>query len=121
MTVCLAAKGDGTKCKPFIEFAGAKREYKSLHDEYKRKCSVASTPNGNGWMNEALTLRWCDEVVGMISFTKRLSAWDSYVAHMTDNVKKRLIQSKIESVIIPDGCTEYIQAPDVVWNKPFKD
>ena len=60
VTVCLAAKGDGTS-KPFIVFARAKRECKSLHDEYKWKCPVASTPNG--WMNEALTLRWCDEVV----------------------------------------------------------
>ena len=48
VTVCLAAKGDVTKCKPFIVFAGAKRECKSLHDEYKRKCSVANTPNRMG-------------------------------------------------------------------------
>ena len=39
---------------------------------------------------------------------------------MTDDVKKRLIQSKTESVIIPGGCTKYIQAPHVVWDKPFK-
>ena len=32
VTVCLATKGDGTKCKSFIVFAGAKRECKSLHD-----------------------------------------------------------------------------------------
>ena len=38
---------------------------------------------------------------------------------MTDDVKKRLIQSKTESVIIPGGCTKYVQAPHVVWNKSF--
>ena len=27
---------------------------------------------------------------------------------------------KDRSLIIPGGCTKYIQAPDVVWNKPFK-
>ena len=26
----------------------------------------------------------------------------------------------MESVIVHGGCTKYIQAPDVVWNKPFK-
>ena len=26
----------------------------------------------------------------------------------------------MESVIVPGGCTMYIQAPDFVWNKPFK-
>ena len=26
----------------------------------------------------------------------------------------------VDSVIIPGGCTKYIQASDVCWNKPFK-
>ena len=26
----------------------------------------------------------------------------------------------VDSVIIPGGCTKYIQASDVSWNKPFK-
>ena len=25
-----------------------------------------------------------------------------------------------ESVIVPGGCTMYIQTSDVLWNKPFK-
>ena len=41
-------------------------------------------------------------------------------AHLTDDVKKSLTKSRIESAIVPGGCTKYIQAPDVVWNKPFK-
>ena len=35
VSVCLAAKLDGTKLKSFIVFAAVKRESKSLHDEYK--------------------------------------------------------------------------------------
>ena len=118
VSVCLTARADGTKCRPFIVFAGAKRESKSLHEEFKQKCSVASS--ANGWMNEDLTLRWCDEILGQFSFQKRLLAWDSFEAHLTDPVKKKLKKAKFESVIIPGGCTKYIQAPDVVWNKPFK-
>ena len=26
----------------------------------------------------------------------------------------------VDSATIPGGCTKYIQAPDVCWNKPFK-
>ena len=118
VSVCMTGKTDGTRLKPFIVFKGAKRESKALHDEFNRKCSVASSTNG--WMNEDLTLRWCNEILGQFSFHKRLLAWDSYEAHLTDNVKKSLTKSKIESVIIPGGCTKYIQALDVVWNKPFK-
>ena len=40
--------------------------------------------------------------------------------HITDSIKKELAQAKIDPVIVPGGCTEYIQAPDVAWNKPFK-
>ena len=35
-------------------------------------------------------------------------------------VKQVLLTSKIDPLIIPGGCTKYIQAPDVSWNKPFK-
>ena len=71
-------------------------------------------------MNEELTLRWINEIVGTFAFNKRLLAWDSYEAHITEDVKLRLKEINTESVIVPGGCTKHIQAPDVVWNKPFK-
>ena len=60
--VCLAAKGDGTKLKPFIVFPGAKRESKALNDEFKTKCVLASSING--WKNEELTVSWVKGVLG---------------------------------------------------------
>ena len=40
---------------------------------------------------------------------------------MTDSVRKDLKEMNVDhSVIIPAGCTKYVQAPDVCWNKPFK-
>ena len=65
VSVCLAVK-------PFVAFAGAKFESKSLHEEYKRHCFVASSTNG--WMNEDLTLQWINEIVGKLAFSKRLLA-----------------------------------------------
>ena len=66
VSVCLAAKLDRPILKPFIVFGAAKRESKTLHDEYKRQCSVAKS--SNAWMNEELTLRLCDEVLGQFTF-----------------------------------------------------
>ena len=40
---------------------------------------------------------------------------------MTDDVKQRLIAASTESAKIPGGSTKYIQASDVVWNKPFNE
>ena len=39
---------------------------------------------------------------------------------MTEDVRKLLRQMKTDDALIPGGCTKYVQAPDVVWNKPFK-
>ena len=94
VSVCLAAKLDGTKLKPFIVFGAAKRESKSVHGEYKRQCSVASS--SNAWMNEELTLRWCDEGLGQFTFQKHLLAWDSFETHITNEVKRKLATSKTE-------------------------
>ena len=39
---------------------------------------------------------------------------------MTDCARKDLTEMNVDSVIIPGGCTKYIQASDVCWNKPLK-
>ena len=36
------------------------------------------------------------------------------------DVRNFLNKVKTDSVIVPGGCTKYIQAPDVSWNKLFK-
>ena len=112
VSVCLAAKGDDRKLKPFVVFAGTIRESKALHEEYKCQCSVVS--NTNGWMNEKLTLRWINEIAGAFAFNKRLLACDSYEAHMVEDVKLLLKEINTESVIVPGGCMKHIQALDVV-------
>ena len=45
VSVCLAAKVDGTKLKPFVVFHAAKRESKSLDEEFK-SCWVGKS-SGN--------------------------------------------------------------------------
>ena len=57
---------------------------KSLKVKYFIATSV------NGWINELLTLRWCNEVLGQFSFSRQFLAWDFCDAHLTDDVKKYL-------------------------------
>ena len=35
-------------------------------------------------------------------------------------IQASLNAKKIDTVLMPGGCTKYIQAPDVSWNKLFK-
>ena len=117
VSLCLAAKADGTKLPPFIVFKGAKRETGALDKEIKN-CHIASSPNG--WMNTELTHTWVNKVLGTFSFSRRYLVWDSYECQIEDSVISSLNAKKIDVSIVPGGCTKYIQAPDVSWNKPFK-
>ena len=118
VTVGLAAKDDGTKLKPFIVFTGGKRDVEKLKKEYGNKSVIASSTNGS--MDTDLTLSWANTVLGQFSFRRRLFAWDTYECHLMPVVQKSLQSKKIDTVLVPSGCTNYIQAPDVNWNKPFK-
>ena len=61
-------------------------------------------------------------MLGVFTFgARRLLAWDSFRCHLTPGVKDLLNKGKIDSAIVPDGCTKYIRAPDVSWNKPMKE
>ena len=46
VTVCLAAKADGTKLKPFFVFTGGKRDCAELNDQFRDKCIIKSNVNG---------------------------------------------------------------------------
>ena len=84
VSVCLTAKADGSKLKPFIVFKNAKRETKALSEEFKTRCVIVSS--SNGWMNDDLTMEYTKKVLGTFSFGRRLLAWDSYECHMNSKV-----------------------------------
>lgn len=117
LTVVLAAKADGTKLKPFVVFRGGIREVKAMQQEISRAVIATSA---NGWMNDDLTTAWLRSVVGKFSFRPRLLVWDAYRCHISTSTKQELRPYNITTAVIPGGCTKYVQAPDVMWNKPFK-
>ena len=86
VSVCLAAKADGTKLKRFVVFDGAKRESIPLDQEFESHCAVKSS--GNAWINEELITILVKRVLGAFSFIKKLLAWDSYKRYTTDSVRK---------------------------------
>ena len=71
-------------------------------------------------MNEELTLSWVSKIVRTFAFNRRLLAWDSFECHMMNSVKNAINKLNVDQVIIHGGCTKYVQALDVCWDKPFK-
>ena len=64
--VCLTAKAEGSKLKPFLVFKNAKLEIKTLNDEFKTRCVIVIS--SNDWMNTDLTIEYTKKVFGIFSF-----------------------------------------------------
>ena len=118
VTVILAACTDGKKKKPYIIFKG-KGMSKDVK-ELKKRRDVDIGCSDNGWANDEIIKDWLNCNFGDTSFHKRLIIWDSFQAHISEATKQVLKKKRIDQAVIPGGCTGILQAPDVVWNKPFK-
>ena len=66
------------------------------------------------------TRHWVNSMLGSFSFRRHLLVWDSYEYHIENAIKFLLKSKKVDTSIIPGGCTKYIQAHGVICNKPFK-
>ena len=71
-------------------------------------------------MNDNLTADYLRSIIGQLSFSKRLLVWDAYRCHTSEAVRGECKKLRLNTSIIPGGCTKYIEAPDVVWNACFK-
>lgn len=115
ITVVLTARADGAKCKPFIVIP-RKRPIKEVEEIKEVECAYSA----KSWMDDELTSDYLKRIIGSFSFTKRLLIWDAFRCHISERTKTQLRAMRIDSVVIPAGCTGKIQAPDVSWNRSFK-
>ena len=114
-TVTLAA--DGTKLPPKVIFKGVRSPRdlvvpESLHVSFHKK----------GWMDEAAVKEWIRQCLPRTPRNEQsLLVWDSFRAHLTDEVKADLKRRKIDVAVIPGGLTPVLQPLDKCLNKLFKD
>ena len=119
LAVLLNTKGDGTKLKPYI-LLPKKRPVPELVKKFGSKAILVFQPTN--WVNQALTEDNLNRVIGGPMFTPhRLLVWNSFKCHVSKDTKDSLKKLKVDQAVIPGGCTGFIQAPDVCWNKHFKD
>jgi DDE superfamily endonuclease len=118
ITVMLTARSDGYKCKPFV-LLNRKRQMPDVIQKYKGKLNLSW--NGKVWMDNDLTEDYLRCTFGPAFFGhRRLLVWDSFRCHISEGTKKILKELKLDTAVVPGGCTKFIQAPDVSWNQPFK-
>ena len=120
VSVVLTAQGCGRKMIPMIIFPPCPTEIKKLNKEFNGQAFITSSPTA--WMTETTMMQYVDKIIGAPMFNhRRLLIMDTYACHLCESVKKMLSKRRVDISYIPGGCTGYIQAPDVCWNKPFKD
>ncbi|KAF7636014.1 HTH CENPB-type domain-containing protein, partial [Meloidogyne graminicola] len=105
ITVLLTARSDGLKCLPFVLLNRRRPDSKIVEKWF---------------MNDLLTEEYLMKVFGQGFFVKRLLVWDSFRSHISEHTKKIIKQLKLETAVIPSGCTKYVQPADVMWNSVFK-
>lgn len=73
------------------------------------------------WMDDDIMMTWIGLVWEPATEGRHaLLVLDSFSAHVTNNVKKRLKEINTVPLVIPGGCTSRIQPLDICLNKPFK-
>lgn len=115
--ILTAGRADGKKTKPFVVF---KRKGTRLIKELQTIPGIIVQFSGNEWMNDELTSLYLKSVIGSLSFQKRIMIWDAYKFHTSEATRKELERLKIHHAVVPEGCTKFIQAADVVWNSISK-
>ena len=118
-TVMLACLGDGTKLPPYVVF-----KRKTLPKDLVLPPGIHVRAQAKGWMDKSLVKDWLNSIwikVGGLLRKRNLLVWDSFRAHLSDNVKRILKSSRTDVAVIPGGMTSLLQPLDVSVNKPFKD
>ena len=116
-TVALAVAADGTKFPPKVIFKGV-RPPRDLAVPNSLRVSF----HKKGWMDESGVKEWIRQCLPRTrNHEQSLLVWDSFRAHLTDEVKAALKQRKIDVAVIPGGLTPVLQPLDKCLNKPFKD
>ena len=116
-TVALAVAADGTKLPPKVIFKGVQTPRDLIIPN-----SLRVSFHKKGWMDESGVKEWIRQCLPRTrNHEQSLLVWDSFRAHLTDDVKAALKQRKIDVAVIPGGLTPVLQPLDRCLNKPFKD
>ena len=72
-------------------------------------------------MTSSIMVSWIDWLASRFNAQERkMLIMDSHRSHMTDDVKVACKSHNIDIIMIPGGCTKYLQPLDLTVNRSFK-
>jgi DDE superfamily endonuclease len=107
ITVCLTARGDGRKLMPYV-LVKNKRPKPEVVKQFRNKLVINWA--GSTWMDDDTTADYLRKIIGGNLFApRRLLVWDAFASHKSEATTAILKDLKLETAIIPGGCTKFIQ------------
>ena len=119
ITFAVTCTGGGQMLKPVVIVKG--KTQRTLKNISFNKADVSVVPQTKAWMDQVIMKIWIKDV--LIPHTKRqqcLLVFDTFTAHLTDEVTQELQKANATVLLVPGGCTSKIQPVDVSLNKPIK-
>ena len=118
ISVVLTATASGKMLKPLIIFKGkTNRTLKNV----QIPSTVVCTYQKKGYMDTTTMMLWIKKILNKYTMGQHcLLVFDTFSAHITEDVLQSLRKSNIQTAVIPRGCTSKVQPLDVSLNKPFK-
>lgn len=106
ITVMLTGRSDGFKCRPFV-LLPRKRIDQKIVAKFGTKLHLSW--KGRSWMDDELTENYLMTVFGSGAFQRRLLVWDAFRCHISAQTKKILRKIQLHTIIVPSGCTKFVQ------------
>ena len=122
VSVMLATTSDGKLLDPCMIEASQSKAAKSDggSTRYVRH-GVTMWKQENQTMTSSIMVSWVDWLAAQFNAEERkMLIMDTHRSHMTDAVKTACKQHNIDIVMIPGGCTKYLQPLDLTVNRSFK-
>jgi len=129
-TCLLSGTSDGDFLSPLLLFKYAYKDKNGKTPEYPKKYEkwqnltkpFMAKFNNSGFTNGEIMVKWIEKIIVPFETEKqKVLVLDDADQHKTEAVKKCCVKHNIELLIIPGGCTYFMQPIDVSINKPFKD
>ena len=82
---------------------------------------VLTTTQSRAWVNQDLMICWIDHMFPLVDMRPgKCIIWDSFKAHIAKHVKTHCYSRNIKLIVIPGGCTPYLQAGDIAVFRELK-
>ena len=117
ITACVSFWANGRKAAPLLIHKGNEGAEITRHTG-----PLLSTMQEKAWVNSKLLIKWIDALFPFVDVRAgKCIVWDSCRAHISKAVKNHCRARKIELIVIPGGCTPYLQVGDIGVFRELKD